>query len=87
MAPGFPRQILILLIRVYKVCLSPILGQNCRFYPTCSSYSIEAIEMHGCIKGLVLSIKRICRCHPFNPGGIDHVPGHEPKTMESENDE
>jgi putative membrane protein insertion efficiency factor len=87
MAAGLPSKILILLIRAYKVCLSPILGQNCRFYPTCSSYSIEAIERHGFIKGLVLSIKRICRCHPFNPGGIDHVPGHETKTTESEDNE
>jgi putative membrane protein insertion efficiency factor len=82
-----PGQTVILLIRAYKVCLSPFLGKNCRFYPSCSSYSIEAIERHGCIKGLILSIKRICRCHPFNPGGIDHVPGHEPNTTESDNNE
>jgi len=82
-----PGQTVILLIRAYKVCLSPFLGKNCRFYPSCSSYSIEAIERHGCIKGLMLSIKRICKCHPFNPGGIDHVPGHETNITESENNE
>jgi len=71
------QRILVLLIRAYKVCLSPLLGQNCRFYPSCSEYSIEAIERHGCVKGIILSVRRIFRCHPFNPGGVDHVPGHE----------
>jgi putative membrane protein insertion efficiency factor len=81
------RRGLVLLIRAYQICLSPILGRNCRFYPTCSSYSIEAIERHGCLKGLWLSTKRICRCHPFNPGGVDHVPGHEANDTESEENE
>ncbi len=83
----FPRNFLILPIKIYKVCLSPLLGNNCRFYPSCSSYSMEAIERHGCLKGLMLAGKRICKCHPFNPGGVDHVPGHEPENMESEYNE
>jgi len=48
---------------------------------------MEAIERHGCLKGLMLAGKRICKCHPFNPGGVDHVPGHEPENMESEYNE
>lgn len=51
--------------------ISPLLGANCRFTPTCSTYSIQAIEKYGAIKGLFLSIKRIIKCHPFHPGGYD----------------
>lgn len=72
------RYLLIALIKLYKVLLSPIMGNACRFYPTCSSYGIEAIEKHGAIKGSYLTIKRIGRCHPLCKGGYDPVP--EPKT-------
>jgi putative membrane protein insertion efficiency factor len=65
---------LVLLVRVYQLVLSPFLGHNCRFHPTCSSYTIRALENHGCIKGLWLAAKRISKCHPFHPGGIDPVP-------------
>ena len=68
---------LILLVRGYQLFLSPIMGQNCRFYPTCSSYAMEAIELYGPFKGLWLGIKRISRCHPGSDGGIDPVPGTE----------
>ena len=68
---------LILLVRGYQLFLSPIMGQNCRFYPTCSSYTMEAIELYGPFKGLWLGIKRISRCHPGSDGGIDPVPGTE----------
>jgi putative membrane protein insertion efficiency factor len=68
------KKILIFLIRVYKGAISPFAGQHCRFYPSCSSYTIEAIEKFGCYKGIVLSIKRILRCNIFNPGGLDPVP-------------
>ncbi|MBS1536719.1 MAG: membrane protein insertion efficiency factor YidD [Bacteroidetes bacterium] len=68
------KTILILLIRGYKRWISPLLGSSCRFYPTCSVYAIEALEKHGTMKGSWLAIKRILRCHPFHPGGIDHVP-------------
>ena len=64
------------LIKVYRYTISPLLGQNCRFHPTCSCYAHQAIEHHGLAKGLVLSIKRIVKCHPLHPGGIDPVPGH-----------
>jgi len=68
------KKILLALIRAYQHMLSPILGASCRFFPTCSEYAFQAIEKHGVTKGLLLSVKRILRCHPFNPGGIDYVP-------------
>ncbi|HWP86466.1 MAG TPA: membrane protein insertion efficiency factor YidD [Burkholderiales bacterium] len=70
------RHVLKILIRAYQLVLSPLLGPRCRFYPSCSHYAIEAIETHGALRGSWLSAKRICRCHPFNPGGFDPVPHH-----------
>jgi putative membrane protein insertion efficiency factor len=70
------RHVLRILIRAYQLVLSPLLGPRCRFYPSCSHYAIEAIETHGALRGSWLSAKRICRCHPFNPGGFDPVPHH-----------
>ena len=61
-------------IRLYQRFVSPFLGANCRFYPSCSSYACEAIEKHGVLRGVWLSARRLCRCHPFHPGGIDPVP-------------
>ncbi|MEF3255689.1 MAG: membrane protein insertion efficiency factor YidD [Deferribacterales bacterium] len=69
----FLKRILIKLINFYQIAISPYLGQNCRFYPSCSSYAIEAIEKKGIIKGTILSLWRILRCNPLNKGGIDHV--------------
>lgn len=66
--------ILLLLIKFYKTFISPVLGNNCRFHPTCSTYSVEALKTHGPIKGLWLSMKRVAKCHPFHPGGYDPVP-------------
>ena len=68
------RQLLVGLIRVYQLVLSPLLGQRCRFYPSCSQYTLEAIERHGPVKGSWLGLRRVCRCHPLNPGGHDPVP-------------
>ena len=62
------------LIRVYQICISPLLGKNCRFTPTCSAYALEAIQKYGPGKGLLLSIKRILKCNPFHEGGYDPVP-------------
>ena len=65
---------LIAIIRFYKTFISPVLGNNCRFYPSCSTYSIEAFELHGVLKGLYLTARRLLKCHPFHEGGIDPVP-------------
>lgn len=62
------------LIKGYQYIISPILPPSCRFYPSCSSYTIEAIQTHGVIKGIWLGFKRIGRCHPLNEGGYDPVP-------------
>ncbi|PZQ49144.1 MAG: membrane protein insertion efficiency factor YidD [Micavibrio aeruginosavorus] len=63
------------LISAYAYAVSPLLGQNCRFYPTCSIYAVDAIEKHGAIKGGILGAKRICKCHPFYKGTmLDPVP-------------
>ena len=67
-------------IRGYQLILSPLLGQNCRFYPTCSAYALEAIDTHGALRGSSLAVRRLCRCHPFHPGGVDPVP---PATSDS----
>lgn len=61
-------------IHIYRKFISPLKPATCRFYPTCSAYALEAIEVHGALKGSWLAAKRIARCHPFNPGGIDMVP-------------
>ena len=70
------RHVLRILIRAYQLGISPLLGPRCRFYPSCSHYAIEAIESHGALRGSWLTARRICRCHPFNPGGFDPVPHH-----------
>jgi len=62
-------------IRAYQKVLSPLFGRNCRYYPTCSSYTSEAIEIHGVMTGGWMGIKRIGRCHPWHEGGVDLVPG------------
>ncbi|MBY4677881.1 membrane protein insertion efficiency factor YidD [Marinobacterium arenosum] len=64
----------ILLVRGYQYLISPLLGSNCRFYPSCSSYMVEAIETHGTGKGIYLGTRRILRCHPYSEGGLDPVP-------------
>ena len=68
------RFILIAIIKFYKYFISPLLGNRCRFYPSCSSYSLEALQLHGAIIGSYLTLKRLLRCHPFHEGGIDPVP-------------
>jgi len=65
------RKFLILIIRAYQVALSPLLGANCRYHPTCSEYAIEAIRKRGVLKGGFLALRRILRCHPFAKGGYD----------------
>ena len=67
-------QILIKVIKIYQFFISPILGQNCRYLPTCSEYSIQSFQQFGIVKGFVLSIKRISKCHPWGNYGYDPVP-------------
>jgi putative membrane protein insertion efficiency factor len=62
------------LIKGYQRTLSPLLGGHCRFYPSCSEYTYQAIEKYGLLKGIGLGAKRLCKCHPLHPGGIDPVP-------------
>ena len=71
------KKIIIYLIKIYQITLSPLLGSNCRFQPTCSQYIIEAIDLHGILKGLSLGFKRISKCHPMGSKGYDPVPGKE----------
>ncbi len=68
------KRFFLIFIKLYQYILSPVLGPSCRFYPTCSNYAYEAILLYGPLKGLILALKRIIRCHPFNEGGIDPVP-------------
>ncbi len=69
------KRTLIATVKLYQWLISPFLGNNCRFYPSCSAYCIEAMESHGVIKGLYLGIRRLLRCHPYSQGGYDPVPG------------
>lgn len=69
-----PKKVALLLIRFYQRGISPMLGSNCRFIPTCSQYTYEAIQIHGFLKGTLLGIKRILKCHPFHPIMYDPVP-------------
>jgi uncharacterized protein len=68
------RTLLTGLIVGYQRFVSPMLGPRCRFYPSCSAYALQAVRVHGAAKGTALATARICRCHPWNPGGVDHVP-------------
>lgn len=71
---GLPRTAVAALIRAYQLTLSPVLGPGCRFHPSCSEYALQAIARHGTARGLWLALRRILRCHPFHPGGLDPVP-------------
>ncbi len=69
-----PTKILIATLQAYKFLVSPLLGPRCRFYPSCSHYAMEALNAHGAVRGAWLALKRVSRCHPWHPGGIDPVP-------------
>ena len=66
---------LIKLVKIYQKFISPMLGQNCRFHPTCSQYAIEALDVHGTVKGTCMAVRRILKCNPWGGSGIDYVPG------------
>lgn len=65
---------LVFLIRIYQRALSPLLGNVCRFEPSCSRYAVACLETHGALRGSLLSAVRLCKCHPFHPGGVDLPP-------------
>ncbi|GAA4816807.1 membrane protein insertion efficiency factor YidD [Nocardioides caeni] len=66
--------LLIGLVRLYQLLISPLLGPSCRYYPSCSAYAVQALQTHGAIRGTWLAGRRLLRCHPWSPGGVDHVP-------------
>jgi len=71
---GVPRRAIVLLVRLYQVSLSNVVGRQCRFVPTCSNYFVQAVEMHGLLRGGIMGIRRILRCNPFSAGGDDPPP-------------
>ena len=81
------KKIFILFIRFYQKFISPLFPAKCRYYPTCSQYTLEAIQEYGAIKGTYLGIKRILRCHPFHEGGYDQVPKRKNKNSEEKEKE
>jgi uncharacterized protein len=68
------KRVLLALIGAYRLLVSPFLGANCRFYPTCSEYAAQAIDTHGAVRGSWLAVTRVLKCHPWHPGGVDPVP-------------
>ena len=72
------KALLLLLLKGYKLGVSPFLGQNCRFYPSCSDYAQQAVAAHGALRGSMLAARRLCKCHPWNAGGLDPVPPAHP---------
>jgi putative membrane protein insertion efficiency factor len=62
------------LLRLWQLLISPVYGQTCRFYPSCTAYAMQAVDRHGLVRGGWLAVRRLARCHPWNPGGVDHVP-------------
>jgi uncharacterized protein len=71
-----PRNVCVVILRAYRAVISPLYGQVCRYYPSCSAYALEAIQRHGVVRGIWLGSRRIARCHPWAAGGVDDVPGH-----------
>ena len=69
-----PRNVCVAILRVYRAVISPLYGDVCRYYPSCSSYALQAIQSHGVVRGVWLGSRRIARCHPWAEGGVDDVP-------------
>lgn len=72
--PSAAVRVLVVLLTGYQRFISPLLGPRCRFYPSCSAYAKEAVQVHGALRGSWLAARRLSRCHPFHPGGVDPVP-------------
>ncbi len=79
-------KLLIGLIRIYRIMVSPLLGECCRFHPSCSCYAMEALRRHGVFRGAWLTGQRLLRCHPWHPGGIDPVPAHRLESAPDQRD-
>jgi putative membrane protein insertion efficiency factor len=77
------KTVLRFLLRFYQLVISPMMTPSCRFYPSCSNYALEALQVHGAGKGSWLAVKRVCRCHPWHEGGLDPVPPAEGKSNSS----
>jgi uncharacterized protein len=69
-----PALAVVALLRLWQLVVSPVYGQTCRFYPSCTAYAMEAVDRHGLVRGGWLAVRRLGRCHPWNPGGVDLVP-------------
>ena len=80
-----PSLLLMALVRVYQLFVSPLFAGSCRFYPSCSAYGLQALRVHGAMRGTWLTVRRLLRCHPWNPGGVDEVPtkGNHPHDHEA----
>jgi putative membrane protein insertion efficiency factor len=76
--PTAAARVLVLLLTWYRRFISPLLGPRCRFYPSCSAYALEAVQVHGALHGSWLAARRLSRCHPFHAGGLDPVPPRRP---------
>jgi hypothetical protein len=83
MIDDIPKRAALAVIRLYQLTLSPFLGRQCRFHPTCSHYAAEAIAKFGVLRGSWLALRRLLRCHPFHPGGFDPVPPPRSPVKES----
>ena len=70
-------RVLVVLVQGYRRFISPMLPARCRFYPSCSAYALEALQLHGALRGSWLTVRRLSKCHPFHPGGFDFVPGSQ----------
>lgn len=79
-----PRHFVRSLIRAYQLLLSPWIGNQCRFHPSCSNYALQAVERFGAVKGSWLAVRRLGRCHPFHPGGFDPVPSRGGRAVQEE---
>ncbi|MEU0564190.1 membrane protein insertion efficiency factor YidD [Nonomuraea sp. NPDC005983] len=82
--PSLAARVLIVPIRFYRAFIGPMLGPRCRFHPSCSAYGLEALAVHGALRGTWLTVRRIGRCHPFHPGGIDPVPPRPVRSHETQ---
>jgi hypothetical protein len=80
-AARLPARAVIGVLRLWQLVVSPVYGQTCRFYPSCTAYAVEAVTLHGLVRGGWLVVRRLGRCHPWNPGGVDLVPARKDRAV------